>query len=62
MTWIKRGNWSKPNLPDSAFVEIKGLVDESTAGMMMIWWEKFGIKEFTVWLDEVESGEYGDKE
>ena len=123
MTWIKRKHWSKPNLPDSAFVEIKGFdddstkfgqigdfcwdwsednecviseyrlisnfgrivsetkmtktevhvpyesvllnfADESTAGLMMIWWEEFGIKKFTDWLAKVESGEYkyGDKE
>ena len=31
---------------------------------MMIWWEEFGLKNFTIWLDKVESGEYeyGDKD
>ena len=121
MTWIKRDNWLKPNLPDSAFVEIKGFdnectkfgqvgdfcwdypnddecviseyrlfskfdktvsetkmtktevripyesvllnfADEQTAGMMMIWWEEFGLKNFTGWLGKVERGGYGDKE
>ena len=121
MTWIERDSWLKPNLPDSAFVEVKGLVDESTkfgqvsdfcwdysnddecviseyrlisstsyevsevqqikttiqipyesillnfadeqtALLMRVWWEEFGLKDFTVWLGKVESGEYGDKE